>query len=332
MRSGFLAIITLAVVLPIAVFAQSFGNISGDSGASFSVSVDPQYPQPRSFATISLLSSSLDLNNATIDVSAGGKDIYQGSVRPVDVPLGDTGTVTNVLVNVTSAGAKYSQTISIQPQDVAIVAEPISSAPVLYPGKPLVPLEGDTRVVAVANLKDTKGKILDPMTLSYAWTVDDTQIANSSGIGKQAIIVASPLEYRARNVSVIIMSQDGSLVGGASLSLTAQDPSVRMYENDPLLGILFDRALSDNYSITGSEDTLYAAPFSLSTSSGMPLLQWFLNGDVAQTGNSITLRPTGSGQGNASLSIVASAGGSTKATENLSLSFGTSASTGLFGL
>jgi hypothetical protein len=204
--------------------------------------------------------------------------------------------------------------------------------PPLYPGKSLVPLEGSTRVVAVANLVDQNGKTVDPSTLSYAWTVDDTQLANSSGIGKDAIMVDSPLEYRSSDVSVTVQSQDGSLVGGDSLSLTASEPTVRIYENDPLLGILFDHALSGDYTINNAEDTLYAAPFSMPTSSGAPLLQWFLNGDLAQTGSSITLRPTGNGQGNASLSLVASAGESTRATQEFSLSFGSAPSTGLFGL
>ncbi|MDP2652355.1 MAG: hypothetical protein Q8O94_04415 [bacterium] len=327
MRSGLFTTFILALILPLVVSAQTFGGL-GDS-AAFSISADPQYPEPYSQITLSVVSSTLDLNNATLTVTVAKKEIYQGNVRPVAVPVGKTGSVTSVVVKINSAGANYSQTLSIQPQDVALIAEPISSAPVFYPGKSLVPLEGDVRVVAMANLQNANGNIADPSTFSYSWTVDDTQIASASGIGKRAIIVASPLQYRARKVSVAVMSQDGSLVGGASLSFTAENPSVRIYKSDPLLGILSDHALSGGYTITGAESTLYAAPFSLPTTSGFPLLQWFLNGEVAQTGNSITLRPSGSGEGNASISLVASSGDSTRATEDLSLSFG--AATGGFG-
>ena len=59
-------------------------------------------------------------------------------------------------------------------------------------------------------------------------------------------------------------------------------------------------------------------------------MRWFLNGEEAQTGNSITLRPTGSGQGRASLSFVASAGESTAA-DDISLMFGAEPKN-LFGL
>lgn len=331
MRFG-LFVVSSFLLLPLLGSAQSLGNLAGDASSVFSVSVSPQYPAPGSRATLSFLSPSLDLTNSTLKVSVNGSIIYQGSVRPVTVSLGKAGSVTRVIVMVSSGGTNYLQTLSIQPQDVVLIAEPLSSAPVLYPGKPLIPLEGDVRVVAIANVRNASGKVVSPSALSYSWTVDGTNIANSSGIGKSAVIVASPLQYRSRDVSVSVMSPDGSLVGGDSLSLSSQEPLIRLYENDPLLGIRFDRALSDTYTISGTEATLYAAPFSLPMTNGLPFIQWFLNGSAAQTGNLITLRPSGSGQGSASLSLTASTGGNTPATTNLSLLFGVTKGANFFGL
>src|SRR3989344_7465872 len=289
MRLGLFTACALALLLPIAASAQalgeSFGNTAGDA---FTLSVSPQYPVPNSRATVSLLSNTLDLASATMTVTVAGKQIYKGGVQPVAVPLGRAGSTTSVVVTISSGGVNYSQTLVVQPQDVVLVAEPISSAPPLYPGKPSVPLEGSVRVVAVASLRNAAGKPSSPSTYSYTWVVDGTQMGNSSGIGKQSIIVASPLQYRSRSVSVSVTSPDGALVGGASLSLP--------------------------------------------TTSGAPLVQWFLNGNMVQTGRSITLRPSGNGQGNASLSLVASSGDFAKATASLSLSFGATPSLNLFGL
>lgn len=332
MRFGLFVTLFVALLLPSTVSAQSLGSMGNINGDAFSVSVNPQYPAPYSQATVSLLSGSLDLTNSTVSASVAGKEIYKGSPRPFSVHLGRAGSVTNVNVSVSSRGSTYAQTISIQPQDVVLIAEPISSSPPLYPGKSLVPLEGNVRVVAMANLRGANGGTSAPSTYSYSWTVDGMQIANSSGIGKSTVIVASPLQYRVRDISVAVTSSDGSLVGGAEFSLTAMEPSVRIYENDSLLGIRYDRALSGTYSIDKAESTLYAAPFSLPTTAGAPFIQWFLNGDSAQTGNSITLRPTGSGKGNASLSLVASTGNTERTTANLSISFGEKPSTNFFGL
>ncbi len=322
-------IVAFALLLPLAVSAQLGGL--GDSGTSFTLSVDPQYPAPYSKATISAQSNTLDLANATMTLTVGGKNIYQGSIQPTTVMLGRAGSATTVVATISSGGVNYSQTVSIRPQDVSLIAEPISSAPPLYAGKPFVPIGGSVRVVAVANFRNANGATIDPTMLSYAWTVDDTRITNSSGVGKTAVIVASPLLYRARSVSVAITSRDGTLVGGDSLSLSPQEPSVRIYENDPLLGIRFDRALLDTYTVS-TESTLYGAPFSVPITNGAPFLRWFVNGTSAQTGNSITLRPTGSGEGSASLSLTASSGSDISATTNLSLTFGTASGSNFFGL
>ena len=330
MYSRTLATLSFALLLPFAVSAQSFSGLGNTD--SFSVSVTPQYPAPDSLVTLSFLSSSLTLTSATMTIIANGKQIYKGSVQPVAVILGKTGSTTLVKVTILSAGTAHSQSLVLQPQDVSLIAEPLSSAPALYPGKPLVPIEGSTRVVAVANIVDARGRILDPGTLVYTWTVEGAGIANSSGIGKSSLTVASPLQYRERAVSVVVQSQDGSLTGRASLTLSPSNPTVRIYENDPLLGIRFDHALSGSYSIAGAESSLYAAPFSLPLLNGNPFIQWFLNGAVAQTGTVITLRPAGNGLGNASLSLTASRDASSLATANLSLSFGATSSTNLFGL
>ncbi|MFZ2500753.1 MAG: hypothetical protein WAW90_02065 [Minisyncoccia bacterium] len=321
-----IAILAITLLLPITASAQSLGNTD-----TFTISVNPQYPTPFSKASLSFLSSTIDLTNAVVLVSVGGKQIYQGSVRPVAITLGKAGSMVSVTVIVSSAGKQYAKSVTIQPQDVALIAEPVASAPALYKGKPLIPLEGAVRVVAMANVQSANGEPINPASLSYAWTVEGTRIANSSGIGKSSILVASPLQYRAIDVSVDVQSQEGDLVGGDSITLIDAEPVVRIYTNDPLLGILFDHALTSPYAIRGSEERLFAAPFSLPLTKGVPLLQWFLNGTAAQTGNSLTLRPAGSGEGGAELSLTASAG-ATEATAALSLTFGAKPSSNFFGL
>lgn len=314
-------------VLPLIVSAQSM-----DATDPFTLSISPQYPRPYSTIVINPTSNAVNLANAVMTVVVDGKEIYKGNAQPAAVTLDAPGVLTSVKVTMTSDGTPYTKTLSLRPQDVAIIAEPISSAPVLYPGKPLVPIEGTVRVVAVAQLTGANGKAINPATLSYEWTIDGTRIANASGIGRDAIIMASPLQYRNRDVSVSVQSQDGSVASGASLSLTAEEPIVRIYRNDPLLGVMFDRAISNSYDITSAESSLYGAAYSFPASAGAPLIKWFLNGALAQTGSMITLRPTGSGKGNASLSLVASAGELTTATVNLSLSFGAVSGEGFFGL
>jgi hypothetical protein len=340
MRFGPLAILVVFLVFPFVAAAQlfpdgfevPFDGIDIPETEVLFVSISPQYPVPYGKATGSLSSSEIDLTNASLTVSINGKETYKGAARAFPIPLGAAGKIVTAQVTVSYQGKSYSKTVSVQPQDVTIVIEPLSSAPPLYPGKPLVPLEGGVRVIAVANLKNASGETSgDPSSYSYLWTVDDVQKINSSGIGKSSTSVSSPFQYRGRDVSVVVKNSAGNLVGGAELSFSPSEPTMRIYENDPLLGILYDHALEESYSISGAENTLFAAPFSVSTAQGSPLVQWFLNGSQAQTGNLITLRPTGSGEGSASLSVSASVGNRT-ATKTLPLLFGQAKESNFFGL
>lgn len=326
-----LVLLFSSLLLPAPVAAQVLGNTE-DPTTSFTMGSSPEYPAPYSKATVSFVSSSLNLANASVSVSVDGKEIYTGAVRPVAVTLGRAGKAVEVSATVTHNGSEYTETLTLRPQDVALVAEPIASAPALYPGKPRVPLDGTVRIVAIANVRNGEGAVLNPSALSYAWKVDETRLMNSSGIGKTAVVVASPLQHRGREVSVVVTNADGTLTGGASLPLVPEEPIVRIYENDPLLGIRFDRVLSGGYAMGSTESTLFAAAFSFPTKGGQPLVEWFLNGSFAQNGNSITLRPSGSGEGTASLSVMASSGEYLKATSVLPLSFGQTPRTSFFGL
>ncbi len=209
--------------------------------------------------------------------------------------------------------------------DVSLSVEPLSSAPPLYQGEPLLVEGGVARIVAVVSGTNAK-----PGALDYEWSVDSVAIANGSGVGKSSLVVDAPLPYRASTVTVTVSDGSGTLLGTASVDLSTSDPSVRVYVHDPLLGILFDHALSGSYAITGSEVSLYGGAYSFPVDSVLPTFEWFLNGASAGQGAAITLRPTGSGQGAANLSFVASEG-ELKTTASLSLSFG-SQSSNILGL
>jgi len=319
-------------------FAQSLSDISSNLSSNggpppITLSLSSQYPAPYSSVTLTTNSTTLNLANATLAVSVNGAKVYVGNVQPVAITTGAPGTSTTINATVTSQGESYAASVTITPGDVSLVEEPVASAPPLYLGKPLVPISGEVRLVAMTGFRTASGVPIDPSTLSYTWTQDGSTLEDVSGIGKSVIIVDSPLQYRSSSISVVVEAQDGTEVGADSVSLAPQDPTVRIYADDPLLGILFDHALSSSFAITGTEASFYAAPYSFSIANEAPTIAWFLNGSGAGSENSITLRPTGGGAGNGSLSVSASENANYEsATADLSLSFGSNANTNLFGL
>ena len=307
--------------------AQAIGNFS-----PFTLSVNPTYPQPYDTLTVTPVSGTVNLSEMTVTVLVDGTRTYEGSPKSVSIPLKGAGQTTTVRVIASGGGTTYAQDLSTTPEGLALITEPVASAPALYLGKPLVPLGGSVRVVAVADFRTKNGAAIDPAALSYSWTVNGTTVGTASGVGKSSVLVDSPLKYRTATVSVLVKSPDGNLSSGGSVALSAAEPIVRIYENDPLLGVRFETALSGTYAISGTEASLFAVPFSFPKGNGGPLIRWFLNGAAAQTGPVITLRPTGNGTGTANLSLTAG-NGSTVAPASLSLSFDTTRSqTNLLGL
>jgi hypothetical protein len=227
----------------------------------------------------------------------------------------------------------YAQTLNVRPGDLSLVQEPIASAPPLYLGKPLVPMQGEIRLVAVAGFRTAAGAAIDPATLSYSWRQDGSILTDASGIGASSVIVNAPMQYRSSSFSVVVSTQDTSEVAGASVSLAPQDPTLRIYASDPLLGIRFDRALTGSYPIRDTEASFYAAPFSFSLAHTAPIVTWFLGGASAANGSSITLRPTGAGAGTSALSVSAAESATYEsALARLTLSYGASAGPNIFGL
>ncbi len=322
-----------SLVLLVGLTVPVFANAQFGAGVDpFTISVSPAAPAPYNSVTLTPVAGQIDTARATMTVTVAGSEVYKGNAKPIAIKLGAAGATLGVVVRMQVGASTYKQTLSITPQDVVLVAEPLASAPPLYAGKPLVPLGGSVRVVAMADLRSAPGARLDPTTLAYTWSVDGVTLDSASGIGKRSIIVDSPLQYRSSAIEVRVTSPSGALAAADSLDLVASDPTLRIYERDPLLGILFDRALGSSYTLNGSEATLYGAAYSFPTALGAPVLRWFLNGTAVQNGAFLTVRPTGSTAGTASLSLTGASSDIAASSVGLTISYGSSPSTNVFGL
>ena len=330
MKTASFAALALAL-LPVVALAQSVtSSVSATPVAALTLQIAPSTPAPYSTISITPESTVLDLAAATITISVNGKQVGSGNAAPAHITLGGPGTRTVISATASVGGKQYSASATLLPGAVALVEEPIASAPALYRGLPLPPDGGSIRLVAVPDFETAPGARLAESALSYTWSQDGTTLESASGIGKQAIVVDAPLPYRGSKVSVSISSPDGRVTGAASIALSSQQPTVRVYADDPLQGILFDHALGGSVAV-GSESTFIAVPYSFALDAGLPQINWFLSGSAAQQGALITVRPTGSGQGSATLTATASGSGTrSSAASSLTLTFGSGSS--LFGL
>jgi ribosomal protein L31 len=329
-----LAMVSLVVSLFCGVSALTSVHIAHAQVAStdpIDLDVEPQYPAPYQTITITPSSGQFDMTSTQISVTVNGQAYYKGSGQaPISLQLGGPGSTSKIVVNATNAGLTYTKSISITPESVALVVEPISSTHPFYAGEGLVPSEGRVRLVAIPDLRTSSGKQLDPTTLTYTWKLGDQILQSDSGIGQSVLNATAPERYQDADVSVTVASPDGSLLAEADTTISPVDPIVRIYENDPLMGPLYDNALSDTFTMTDTEDTYRGVAYYFSDA---PTLTWTVNGTGSGSEPDITVRSSGNGTGSAVLSFEAD-DNATQETANstLSVNFGQASSGGLFGL
>ncbi|MES2225499.1 MAG: hypothetical protein V4480_01685 [Patescibacteria group bacterium] len=301
-----------------------FGNVD-----PLSISIDPQYPEPYQIVTVTPQSTLIDLSASTVTFSVNGTVVQKGSgAESASVAVGGPGQTTTITVTAVQNGQTYTKQLVIHPADVALVVEPISSTHPFYDGSPLIGSEGRLRLIAIPDLRTSAGTPIAPENLVYTWKNGDQILQSSSGIGKSVLTATAPVRYRDTTISVTVASQDSSVVGSASTLISPTDPTVRIYENDPLLGPRYENALGSATTLTDSEQSYRAVPYYFSTA---PSLTWQVNGTASQTGQDITVRPSGNGKGTALLGIQAQSSAPIQSGGNsLSVSFG-AASTGIFG-
>ncbi len=317
------------VAVFLALYSLSFAQ--GATVDALTVSLEPSYPKPYSVVTVTPGSTLIDLSASTVTISVNGKVVQQGSgSQPAQVSVGGLGQATTITVTATNEGKVYTKKLTVRPADVALISEPFSTTHPFYKGGSLLASNGRVRLVAMPDFRTGTGASIPPKNLVYTWRNGDQVLESASGIGKYSITATAPNRYRDSVVTVTVATSDQSLVGQSSIEITPTDPIVRIYQNDPLLGPLFNLALAKNTTLSSEEKTFRAVPYYFSET---PSINWMVNGTASQGGADITVRPTGSGVGTALLAVAAKAKNfPQQAQTTLSVAFGVKSSSGIFGL
>lgn len=192
--------------------------------------------------------------------------------------------------------------------DVLLLWQADSYTPPLYRGKALHPAEGVITIQALPYFI-SGGSRLSPSTLNFTWKQDSTVLGSQSGIGRDTLIVAGSVLGRPLDISVTASTANGSLEATRVTRIPVTTPLVHFYEDNPVLGIRFERALTGTFNLTDEEVAVEAFPYFFSTNNRFESLdyEWRVNNQRMQREQNpyITLRQSGtSGQSQLSVSVV----------------------------
>jgi hypothetical protein len=293
--------------------------------------ISPEYPRPGQEIRIAPRSNLVDLSASTVRISVNGTQIYEGSgTRAATTRVGGLGERTTVTVTVRDpAGQIYTKQQVLRPAEVSLVLEPASTMHPFYRGGGLVASEGEVRLVAIPDLRTSPGARLPASSLVYTWRLGERILTDASGVGRSTLTAQAPIRYRNADISVTVTSPDNSLVGQANTRVSAVDPVVRIYRNDPLLGPNFDAALAERFVLPDTEATFRAVGFFFAVP---PSYAWTVGGRANGSDKDLTVRSVG-GQGSARLGVSASESSSMRTADAaLTVDFGADTGFGFFGL
>ncbi len=308
----------------------AFAQVAGTD--PLTLSIRPEFPQPYGVVTVTPGSTLIDLSSSQVRISVNGTEVQKGSgSAPVQIQAGGPGVPTTITATaVASDGQTYTKTLVIHPADVALVVEPVSTTHPFYRGAPLVASEGLVRLIALPDLRTAAGTPIPASRLVYTWKNGDRLLESDSGLGKSVLTATAPVQFRDSTITVTVSTPDSSIVAQAVALISPVDPIARIYQDDPLLGPLFNYALPSSISMTDTEDTFRAVPYYFS---GTPSLSWSVNDVQSQAGQDITVRSSGTGSGTALVSFAAKQSDTNQlANTSLTVQFGGKKSLGIFGL
>lgn len=309
-KISILAIVFLAV-FSFATFAkaQTPQQIIDSIQNNIQVSINPQYPKAGDSVAIHLQSYSTPLDQATISWLVGGKVQSKGyGLTDFSVTAGRVGSKSTVVARIVTAnGSTADKTITIQPADIDLIWQVMSYTPPFYQGKALYPHQGLITFTAVPNVS-ANGSITKALgSYIYTWDKDGDVLGDFSGYGKNTFTLRGTIISRPFTIEVKVSSTDGVSLGSASATINPQSPQVAFYENDPLLGVLYNRNLS-SYTMQGKELSITAVPFYFNAGTEPESFQfkWTMNGQsiASQSDPStLTVRNTTGVSGNSTIGL-----------------------------
>lgn len=274
------------------------------------IKISPSNPGPNQTVRVSIESYLSDMNKATITWYLDGRVVSNGiGKKSFSFQNGATGKTTVLSVSIlTNTGEYITKEFSWTPVGVTLFWEADTYTPPFYRGKPL--LSPQARVMVVAVPDNTGGQnALSAGGLVYLWEKNGTVMSEYSGYGNNSFTLVGPKPYDETNVKVRVSSIDDTMGSEARVYLPLSNPFILFYDNNPILGALYNHPVGTTLDLSKKEFSLIAEPYFFSNERGnTPTLKytWLVNGkDVQNYGRTITLRnETGSkGQSDVSISM-----------------------------
>ena len=183
-------------------------------------------------------------------------------LKEASIVAGPVGAATRLRVQASdpdgNAGAAEA---SIQPSEMDMLWSTDSYVPSFHHGRALAGTNAKVRAYAFVSFARAGGPRIPESDIIYRWLRNGTAVTSVSGRGKSSASFPGPAPLRSDTITVEAEAVDKSVSARASATIPATEPVLALYENHPLFGILFHRAIVGDVNTDEHEGKVTAIPY-----------------------------------------------------------------------
>ncbi len=271
----------------------------------------PKIPRPDEFVSIRLESYMTDLNKAQITWIQDGTISLSGTgaiAHVVQAPQSGKTSIVSIRI-VKENGGILNKQITLSPADVDLIYEAQTYAHPFFKGKKLFTSESNVTFIAIPNFV-INGKVAPLENLVYTWEINGTVQQNVSGFAQNTFSIKGSLIERPTTIGVTVSAINSPLIANKSITLKSTNPEILLYENNPVLGVIYEKALQGTLLLERAQIDFEAIPyfFSAITKNDQSLTyRWFINKKLVESKtpqeNYILLQNNNNEEGTAGISV-----------------------------
>ncbi|MEZ4103115.1 MAG: hypothetical protein R3B55_00905 [Candidatus Paceibacterota bacterium] len=236
------------------------------------------YPDVGDIISVSVSSFEIPVERSEVSWFKDGKFEKKGiGLKSFSFPVGENGNT--IRVSVKESSKTTEQSIKINPSSMDILWEVVGGyEPPFYKGK-VSPIKGSRiKVVAIPQIKNEKGYVLNSGNFVYSWKKDGSSFGGQSGYGQNSFLYAPDILDRENRIEVSASSLSRSLAKSLTISPTSSE--IHFYEYSASAGPFYNKAIKNNQNFNTKKIGIIAEPYFIFTKSIKdPLLQtgWKIN-------------------------------------------------------